>query len=99
MPRFQVVNAKIMEGTAKASGKPYKMLIASGIYTADDGVMEVGEVVFMEGAGRPLPQIVAGQAYTPMLGARSRDGKLSFEIVQLSPVAAGSAKLAAASGA
>lgn len=88
MAKFQVVNVKQMEGIAKASQRPYKMLIVSGIFTGDDGVMEVGEVVFMEGAGRPLPtHLQPGQAYTPTVGARSRDGKLSFEITALTPVA------------
>ena len=89
MSSFQVVNLKPMEGIAKASQRPYKMLIVSGIFTNDDGVMEVGEVVFMEGANRPLPtHLVPGQKYTPTVAARARDGKLQFEISELKPIAA-----------
>lgn len=96
MPKFQVVNLKPMEGIAKQSQRPYKMLICSGIFTNDDGSMEVGEVVFMEGANRPLPtHLVPGQAYTPTVGARSRDGKLSFEITELKPLVAAKVQAAA----
>lgn len=96
MSKFQVVNIKVMEGTAKASGKPYKMLICSGIYTSADGTMEVGEVVFMEGANRPLPlHLQPGQSYVPVIGARARDGKLTFEITELKPVASATVKAAA----
>lgn len=96
MPKFQVVNIKPMSGTAKSSGKPYSMLIVSGIFTNDDGTMEVGEVVFMEGVGRPLPtHLQPGQAYTPTVGARSRDGKLSFEITELKPLIAAKVQAAA----
>ena len=97
MPKFQVVNLKPMSGTAKGSGRPYSMLIVSGIFTNDDGVMEVGEVVFMEGQNRPLPSHLApGQSYTPTVSARARDGKLQFEIVDLKPLVASKPVAAAA---
>lgn len=93
--KFQLVNMKLLEGVAKESKRPYKMLICSGIYTNADGTMEVGEVNFMEGANRPLPVgLVPGQSYSPTIGARVRDGKLSFEITELKPIVA--AKVAAA---
>lgn len=89
MSKFQVVNLKAMSGNAKASGKPYSMLIVSGIFTNDDGTMEVGEVVFMEGVNRPLPtHLQPGQSYQPTVSARSRDGKLTFEIADLKPMSA-----------
>lgn len=93
--KFQVVNIKPMSGTAKASGKPYNMLIVSGIFTNDDGTMEVGETIFMEGPTRPLPALTAGKSYAPVVGARVRDGKLSFEITELKPFQEGAVKAAA----
>lgn len=94
--KFQVINMKLMEGISKAQ-RPYKMLIVSGIYTNADGTMEVGEVVFMEGTNRPLPtHLTPGSAYTPVLGARTRDGKLTFEIAELKPIAAVSKPMVAA---
>lgn len=93
--KFQVVNLKPMSGTAKGSGRPYNMLIVSGIFTNPDGTMEVGETIFMEGANRPLPSLVPGKAYTPVLGARVRDGKLSFEINDLKPLQETAIKAAA----
>lgn len=84
MSKFQVVNIKDLQGNAKASGKPYKMRIVGGLFTGDDGVVEMGEIIFMEGADRPLPMhLQAGQAYTPVVGASSRDGKLQFQITEL----------------
>ena len=89
MAKFQVINMKALEGNAKASGKPYKMLIVSGIWTNPDGTMEVGEVNFMEGANRPLPtHLKPGAAYLPTVGAVVRDGKLNFQITELKEVSA-----------
>lgn len=97
MSKFQVINMKSLEGVAKASGKPYKMLIVSGIFTNADGTMEVGEVNFMEGVGRPLPtHLKPGASYLPTVGARVRDGKLSFEITELKEMVPASKPLAAA---
>lgn len=93
--KFQVVNLKPMSGNAKSSGKPYNMLIVSGIFTNPDGTMEVGETIFMEGVNRPLPALTPGKAYVPVLGARSREGKLSFEIVDLKPFQEAAIKAAA----
>lgn len=85
-----------MSGIGKQSQKPYSMLICSGIFTNEDGTMEVGEMSFMEGVNRPLPtHLVPGQAYTPVLGCRARDGKLSFEITELKPLVAAQAVKAA----
>jgi hypothetical protein len=92
--KFQVVNLKPMSGISKAN-KPYNMLIVSGIFTNPDGTMEVGETIFMEGTNRPLPVLTPGKAYTPLLGARVRDGKLSFEIAELKPLVEGKALAAA----
>lgn len=97
MSKFQVVNMKLLEGNAKASGKPYKMLIASGMFTGDDGTMEVGEVNFMEAPGRPLPMhLKPGGTYTPTIGANVRDGKLTFVITELKEIAAVGKSLQAA---
>jgi hypothetical protein len=98
MSKFQVVNLKPMSGVSKGSGRPYNMLICSGIFTNADGTMEVGEVVFMEGTNRPLPMhLQPGQSYVPSVSARSRDGKLTFEISDLKPMtAAGGKPLSAA---
>jgi hypothetical protein len=86
MPKFQAVNVKPLAGISKGSGRPYNMVAVSGIFTDDQGEMHVGEIVFMEGNNRPLPVIVPGQSYTPIMGARARDGKLQFEITELKPV-------------
>jgi hypothetical protein len=87
MSKFQVVSLKPMSGIAKTSGKPYVMLIVTGLFTNDDGTMEVGEVIFMEGVGRPLPTgLMPGQTYTPVIEARSRQGRLTFEIGELKPI-------------
>ena len=88
MFRFQVVNFKVLEGIAKSSQRPYKMMAVSGIVTNADGTMEVGEVVFMERQGFPLPtHLKPGSMYEPVVNARSRDGKLTFEIAELKAVA------------
>lgn len=95
MSKFQVISLKPMSGIGKTSNRPYVMLIVTGIFTNDSGTMEVGEISFIEGAGRPLPTgLQAGQTYTPVVEARSRQGKLTFEIVDLKPIVA--AKVAAA---
>jgi hypothetical protein len=85
--KFQVVNAKDLSGTAKASGRPYNMRIVGGLFTSEDGVVELGEITFMQGDNRPLPHVVPGQTYTPVIGATSRDGKLIFQITELKPLA------------
>ena len=85
--KFQAVTVKDLEGTAKVSGRPYKMRIVGGMFTSEDGVVELGEVSFMQGENRPLPTVVPGQTYLPVIGASSRDGKLSFQIQELKPVA------------
>lgn len=97
MSKFQVVSLKPMSGIGKESKKPYVMLIVSGVLTNDDGTVELGEVMFMEGPGRPIPtNIQPGQTYTPIISGRARQGRLSFEISELRPVAASSKPLAAA---
>lgn len=83
MAKFQAVSVKSMAGIGKASGKPYNMLIVSGILTNDDGTVELGEVTFMEGAGRPLPTVIPSRSYTPVIAGRTRQGKIQFEIVEL----------------
>jgi len=81
--RFQVLKVKPMSGTSK-TGNPYSMLIVSGVHTDSEGVIEVGEIIFMKSADRPLPaNIVVGATYEPILGAYARDGKLSFQISSL----------------
>jgi len=86
--KFQIVSLKPMEGIGKESKKPYKMIIVSGIFTNDDGTVELGEVVFMERPTAPLPtNLVAGQSYTPIINASARQGRLSFEIAELKPIA------------
>lgn len=92
MSKFQVISLKPMSGIGKQSNKPYVMLIVTGIFTNDDGTMEVGEVVFMEGASRPLPTgLQPGVSYTPVVEARARQGRLTFEIAELKPIVAAAA--------
>lgn len=89
MPKFQVVSTKPMSGISKASQRPYSMLIVSGIFTNDDGTVELGEVVFMERTGHPMPtHLVPGKSYTPVLAGSARQGKLQFEISELKELAA-----------
>lgn len=84
MAKFQIVNMKKLEGNAKASGRPYKMLIVAGLFTGDDGVVEMGEVSFMERENYPIPtHLVPGQTYAPTIAASARDGKLQFQISEL----------------
>lgn len=85
---FQVVNAKTMSGTSKANN-PYHMLIVSGIFTSEDGEVEVGEITFMMGRDRAsFPQAIPGQKYVPVIKAQARQGKLEFKIDDLKPLAA-----------
>lgn len=96
MPKFQVVSLKPMEGISKEKQRPYKMLIVSGILTNDDGTVELGEVVFMERTGFPIPTHLApGQSYTPIVSGSARQGRLQFEITELKPLAAASVAKAA----
>lgn len=89
MAKFQVVNMKGLAGKAKAPPhRDYNMLIVSGLFTGDDGVVELGEITFMEREGKPLPtHLVPGHSYSPTIAASSRDGKLTFQISELKPVA------------
>lgn len=84
--KFQVVNFKDLSGVAKVSGRPYVMRIVSGLFTNEDGQVEIGEVAFMQGENRPLPTVAAGQSYIPVVAASSRQGKLQFEITELKPI-------------
>lgn len=96
MAKVQVVSLKPMEGIGKESKKPYKMLIVSGIFTNDDGSVELGELVFMERANAPLPVgLVPGQSYTPVVAASSRQGRLQLEVVELKPLVASKVQQAA----
>lgn len=95
MSKFQVVSLKPMEGISKEKQRPYKMLIVSGIFTNDDGTVELGEVVFMERVGHPLPvHLAAGKHYKPVVSASSRSGRLQFEISALEELPAAMAKAA-----
>jgi hypothetical protein len=95
MLSFQVVNIKALSGISKTQ-RPYSMLAVSGIVTSEDGVMEVGEVVFMEGQNRPLPtHLRAGQKYEAVVRPYTRDGKISFEIGELRPIVAAQVQKAA----
>lgn len=86
MAKFQVVTMKVREGTSKA-GNAYKMLNCGGMFTGDDGVVEIGEVSFFDRPEKPVPtHLQVGHSYTPMISAVSRDGKLSFEITELKPI-------------
>lgn len=89
MSTFQVVNMKKLEGKAKAPPhREYKMLIVGGLFTGDDGVVEMGEISFMDRAEAPLPtHLAVGQKYNPVVGATSRDGKLEFRILELKALA------------
>lgn len=90
--KFQAVTVKDLSGNAKASGKPYVMRIVGGLFTSEDGVVEMGEVTFMQGTDRPLPTVVPGQSYLPVIGASSREGKLTFTITELRPMPVQSAR-------
>jgi hypothetical protein len=82
--KFQVVSVKLLQGTAKQSGRPYKMLAVSGIHTDANGEMIVGEIVFMERQDAPLPgNLKPGETYRPVMSCRSKDGRLQFEISAL----------------
>jgi hypothetical protein len=88
MAKFQVVSTKPMSGISKASQRPYSMLIVSGILSNDDGTIELGEVVFMERTGHPMPtHLVPGKSYTPVISGSARQGKLQFEITELNELA------------
>jgi hypothetical protein len=95
MPTFQVLKIKPLSGKARESGRDYSMLIVGGIFTDDDGVIEMGEITFMQGQDKPLPMLAPGQKYTPILGATVRDGKMKFEITSLKPLPAAAARAAA----
>lgn len=96
MSKFQVVATKPMAGVSKTSGRPYNMLIVSGMLTNDDGSVELGEVVFMERTGHPIPtHLVPGKAYTPVVNGSARQGKLQFEITELKEIVAAPVKAAA----
>lgn len=87
--KFQVVGLKPMEGIAKESKRPYKMLIVSGIYTNADGTLALGEVIFMERTDAPIPTYLKpGESYIPVVAASARQGRLQFEITELKPIAA-----------
>jgi hypothetical protein len=86
MPKIQVVSIKDLEGVAKESKRPYKMRIAGVVFTSDDGVCELGEITFMQGENRPLPELKPGLSYTPVIGASSRAGKLEFRVIELKPL-------------
>lgn len=96
MPKVQVVNIKNMEGIAKASQRPYKMLIVGCLFTGDDGVIQMGDISFLDRPDRPLPtNLKPGSTYIPAIGASSRDGKLSFQITELVPIDASASVKAA----
>jgi len=86
--KFQAVTVKDLAGNAKVSGKPYEMRIVGGMFTSEDGVVELGEITFMKGEGRPLPTVTPGTVYHPTIGATTREGKLIFQITELKPVTA-----------
>ena len=96
MAKFQVVNMKLLEGKAKAPPhRDYKMLIVAGMFTGDDGVIELGEITFMDRPDHPVPlNLGPGQSYTPTVGASSRDGKLTFQISELKPLTVQAVKAA-----
>lgn len=84
-PSFQVVTIKPLSGTSKA-GNQYDMLIVGGLFTDADGIVEMGEVSFMLGRDRKeFPAVSVGKKYSPVVGARSNQGKLEFKITDLKP--------------
>lgn len=92
MAKFQVVTMKVREGVSKA-GNNYKMLNCGGMFTGDDGVVELGEISFFDRPEKPVPtHLQVGHSYTPVIGAVSREGKLTFEILDLKPMVAAAAK-------
>lgn len=86
--KFQAVSVKPRSGIAKASQKPYNMLVVKGIFTDTDGAVDTAELVFMEGQNRPLPVCVPGQTYEPIIRCYvNYDGKLTAQVDTLKPMA------------
>lgn len=93
-PSFQAVTIKPLSGKSKA-GNDYSMLIVAGIFTSEQGVVEMGEISFMLGRDRTVfPDVKPGQKYTPVIAAQSRDGKLEFKVTDLKPLAVAAARVA-----
>lgn len=87
MSSFQIVRLEPRAGIAKASQRPYNMLIVKGIFTNDDGVVDTAELVFMENTTRKLPVLKAGATYTPHVAMYiNREGKLTAAVEELIPV-------------
>lgn len=95
MAKFQVVAVKDLQGEARETKRPYHMRIASGVFTNDDGVCEIGEITFMKRDGQELPVLAVGASYTPVIGAYANKGKLEFKITELKPITAAAAVKAA----
>lgn len=86
-PTFQAVSVKNLAGVAKGSGNPYSMLIVAGIFTSEEGVVELGEITFMLGRDRAsFPVVTPGHKYSPVIVAQARQGKLEFKIDDLRPI-------------
>jgi hypothetical protein len=87
MATIQVASVRDHSGTGKESGKAYKMRIAKVIATDDSGVVELGEITFFEGSGRPFPNLAVGAKYEPQFGFTSEKGKLIPTVTNLLPSA------------
>jgi hypothetical protein len=87
MPRIQIAQLSPFAGIGKASGKPYNMLRVKAIVTSEDGQVELGELAFFEQNNRPLPRLVVGQSYEPVISFESEKGNLVPRIVDLKPIA------------
>lgn len=90
MSRIQVVGVRDFEGVGKDSQRPYKMRTCKVIATDNDGLVEVGEIVFFERKDSPLPAVNVGGVYEPVVSFQNDKGKISAQISgfkALSPVA------------
>lgn len=92
--KFQVI--KLTPRSGVKEGRAWELLAVGGVYTGDDGVVEMGEVMFMKRDDRPIPELAVGQSYLPVISASARDGKLQFQITELKPLPAASSRASAA---
>jgi hypothetical protein len=88
MARIQVAGLTPYAGIGKESGKPFNMLRVKVVATDSDGNIEVGELAFFERNGHPLPRLVVGQSYEPVIGFESVKGNLTPRITDLRAVVA-----------
>lgn len=80
---FNVIAISNKAGMSKAN-RPYAMTIVQGVFTNDDGEMNVCEFTFFAENGRQTPNLVVGQTYVPVIKVGvSRDKKLAAYVDDL----------------